>query len=204
MRNRRPQKGQKATAGKKKGERISNGDISDAENAAPLSSDSQAEPQHSDSEASATENKSVAEEEEEEDEEGAEEEEVEVVKKKTSAKKRKIEKEEEHDAKCLFPMNRIKMIAKSEGGDDMRLSHEAIFLLNKASEKFLELFCEEAYGETVNESKNYVAYHHLSSSVSKEPRFCFLSDLIPEKITAEEALKARELATSDPKVPTTN
>lgn len=56
------------------------------------------------------------------------------MKRKASAKKigKADDANDDADAKCLFPMNRIKMLAKSEGGDDMRLSHEAIFLLNKA------------------------------------------------------------------------
>uniref|UniRef100_A0A7N0RAT9 Transcription factor CBF/NF-Y/archaeal histone domain-containing protein n=1 Tax=Kalanchoe fedtschenkoi TaxID=63787 RepID=A0A7N0RAT9_KALFE len=210
MRNTRstPRKGQKPTTKTKKKGHVSNGDVTEAEVASPAtlsSPDSIPEPPYSDSVGS--DNKSVAEE-EDEVEEGAEEQEVEVVKKKTvlkqNGKKRKVEEEEEEEgAKCLFPMNRIRMIAKSEGEDDMRLSHEAIFLLNKASEKFLGHLCEEAYGETVNQRKNFVAYDHLSS-VSKNQRLCFLSDLIPEKISVEEALKERQLANCDPRDPTTN
>uniref|UniRef100_A0A7N1A703 Transcription factor CBF/NF-Y/archaeal histone domain-containing protein n=1 Tax=Kalanchoe fedtschenkoi TaxID=63787 RepID=A0A7N1A703_KALFE len=203
MRNTRrtPLKGQNPTPTRKKKGHVSNGDTAEAEGATPAppsSSDSLPEPPHSDSEGS--DNESVAE--EDEDDGGEEEKEVEVMKKKASGKhKRKVESEE---AKCLFPMNRVRMIAKSEGGDDMRLSHEAIFLINKASEKFLGQLCEEAYRETVIESNNSVAYDHLSSSVAKKQRLCFLSDLIPVKITSEEALKERQLANTDSKSPTAN
>ncbi|CAL5426545.1 unnamed protein product [Camellia sinensis] len=44
-----------------------------------------------------------------------------------------------------FPIHRISRIIKSED-PDIRTAQESVFLINKASEKFLELFCKEAYG----------------------------------------------------------
>ncbi|XP_010264713.1 PREDICTED: uncharacterized protein LOC104602644 [Nelumbo nucifera] len=93
---------------------------------------------------------------------------------------------------CRFPMNRIKRIVRNEG--DFRTTQESIFLFNKATELFLELFCEDAYACSVQDRKKSVGYKHLSSVVSKRKRYDFLSDFVPEKVRAEDALKERRLA----------
>ncbi|XP_057953090.1 DNA polymerase II subunit B3-1-like [Malania oleifera] len=92
-----------------------------------------------------------------------------------------------------FPMHRVSRIIKSEG-PDLRITHEAVFLINKASEKFLDLLCEDTYAYSVQGRKNYVAYNNLSSVVRKRRRFDFLSDFVPEKIKAEDALAERKKA----------
>ncbi|CAI9770823.1 unnamed protein product [Fraxinus pennsylvanica] len=113
--------------------------------------------------------------------------------------KRKIGKEEEEEENSgtttlyKFPMNRVSRIIKSEDSD-LRISQEAVFLVNKASEKFLELFCREAYACAFMDSKKHIGYNHLSSVVSKRRRFDFLSDFVPEKVKAEDALKQLSMA----------
>ncbi|KAL2488809.1 nuclear factor Y [Forsythia ovata] len=108
--------------------------------------------------------------------------------------KNKIEKEEEEEEKSeitalyKFPMNRVSRIIKSEDSD-LRISQEAVFLINRASEKFLELFCREAYACAFMDRKKQIGYNHLSSVVSKRRRFDFLSDFVPEKVKAEDASK---------------
>ncbi|XP_011089889.1 protein MNN4 isoform X1 [Sesamum indicum] len=111
------------------------------------------------------------------------------VKNKGKRRSRKAAEEEEKRENALyrFPMNRVSRIIKSENSD-LRISQEAVFLINRASEKFLQLFCREAYACTFLDRKNYTAYNHLSSVVSKRKRFDFLSDFIPEKLKAEDAL----------------
>ena len=58
-----------------------------------------------------------------------------VEKKKKKKRKKKEEEEEEEDeegADCRFPMRRVDRIIRS-GGSDYRLTHEAVFLINKAT-----------------------------------------------------------------------
>ncbi|KAK6144451.1 hypothetical protein DH2020_021271 [Rehmannia glutinosa] len=113
---------------------------------------------------------------------------------KHKGKKRSKKEEDESEAEeksenalYRFPMNRVSRIIKSDNSD-LRISQEAVFLINRASEKFLQLFCREAYACSFLEDKNYTAYNHLSSVVAKRRRFDFLSDFVPEKVKAEDAL----------------
>ncbi|KAF8395208.1 hypothetical protein HHK36_019151 [Tetracentron sinense] len=111
------------------------------------------------------------------------------------------EEEEEEELKkrknvvgsYCFPMQRIKRIIRSEG-DDFRITQESAFLINKAAGQFLELFGEDAYACSVEDGKKAVDYNHLSSVVCKGKRYDFLTDFVPEKIRAEDALAERRLA----------
>ncbi|KAK2987765.1 hypothetical protein RJ640_016360 [Escallonia rubra] len=132
---------------------------------------------------------------------------------KTDTKKRNKEKMEEKKESVLytFPMHRVNKMIKGEN-PDIRITQEAVFLINKASEKFLQLFCTEAYSCSFLDKKNHIAYKHLCSLVhlgivviaslfslgehsgipsvvGKRRRFDFLSDFVPEKVKAEDALK---------------
>ncbi|KAL5551599.1 hypothetical protein UlMin_001775 [Ulmus minor] len=80
--------------------------------------------------------------------------------------KRKIEGEvEEEEVKTnLFPMERIRRIVRSEDSG-LRISNDAFYLVNKATEKFLEKFCEEAYTSSVKDRKKSIAYKHLCNSL---------------------------------------
>ncbi|KAL5581255.1 hypothetical protein UlMin_013697 [Ulmus minor] len=109
--------------------------------------------------------------------------------------KRKIEEEDEVKMN-LFPMERIRRIVRSED-PDLRISNDAVFLVNKATEKFLEKFCEEAYASSVKDRKKSIAYKHLSSVVSKQKRYDFLSDFVPEKVKAKDALAERNSVKSE-------
>lgn len=111
-----------------------------------------------------------------------------------SKKKNKAPVEEDDDesgrengSQCKFPMNRIQKIMKDQDAS-AKLAQEAIFLANKASEKFLELYCREAYACAFLDHKKQVSYDHLASVVSKRKRFDFLSDIIPQRVKAEDAL----------------
>uniref|UniRef100_A0A6N2L6L1 Transcription factor CBF/NF-Y/archaeal histone domain-containing protein n=1 Tax=Salix viminalis TaxID=40686 RepID=A0A6N2L6L1_SALVM len=100
---------------------------------------------------------------------------------------------EEDGTACRFPMARIKRIIKSEDSDSL-LSQDVVFLVNKATEKFLEQFSDEAYDCSVQDRKKSLAYKHLSTVVSKRRRFDFLSDFVPGKLKAKDALADRKLA----------
>ncbi|TXG73869.1 hypothetical protein EZV62_002448 [Acer yangbiense] len=67
-------------------------------------------------------------------------------------------------------------------------------------EKFLEQFCEDAHAQCVKDRKKSLSYQHLgnlsfykASVVSKQRRYDFLSDFVPEKIKAEAALAESKL-----------
>ncbi|XP_058729823.1 DNA polymerase II subunit B3-1-like [Vicia villosa] len=88
----------------------------------------------------------------------------------------------------VFPMSRIRTIIKAEISD-LRVTQEAILAINKATEKFLEQLALEAYACCAQDRKKYLSYNHLSNVVSKQKRFDFLSDFVPEKVKAEDALR---------------
>ncbi|KAI3986216.1 hypothetical protein MKX01_004360, partial [Papaver californicum] len=79
-------------------------------------------------------------------------------------------------------------------GFDFRITQEAVFLINKATEQFLEQFTEDARANVLKDRKKAVAYKHVSSVVTKTKRYDFLSDFLPEKIKAEDASSERKLA----------
>ncbi|EEF29779.1 DNA polymerase epsilon subunit, putative [Ricinus communis] len=112
------------------------------------------------------------------------------------SKKRKIKEddigESENGTMCSFPMARIKRIIKTEDIGS-KLTQDVVFLVNKATEMFLEQFCEEAYECAVREENESLAYKHLSSVVSGQRRFDFLSDFVPKQLKAKEALRRRTL-----------
>nr|XP_027086393.1 chromatin accessibility complex protein 1 [Coffea arabica] len=133
--------------------------------------------------------KAVAEEEEREQESSGKKEMKNSKKKKNmvAVEEGDDENEREEGPQCKFPMNRIQKIMKDHDAS-ARLAQEAIFLANKASEKFLELYCREAYACAFLDHKKQVSYDHLASVVSKRKRFDFLSDIIPQRVKAEDAL----------------
>ncbi|KAK1398454.1 DNA polymerase epsilon subunit 4 [Heracleum sosnowskyi] len=104
-------------------------------------------------------------------------------------KKSMVKKEEnENGALYAFPMNRVTRIVKSEN-PDVKLSAEAAFLFNKASEKFLELFSKEAYACASKDGNKKIEYQHLASLIPGNTRFDFLSDFVPAKVKVADALK---------------
>ncbi|XP_043696697.1 DNA polymerase epsilon subunit 4-like [Telopea speciosissima] len=145
--------------------------------------DSQEEEAKSSNNSNQNSNLAPKEEEEEEEKEAAEEE--------NNIKRKKI-LSNGVTVSGSFPIHRIKRMIRSEG--DFRNTGEAIFLINKATEKFLESLAEDAYASCVQDRKKTVNYKHLSSVVSKTKRYDFLSDFVPEKIRAEDALEETRLA----------
>ncbi|KAG2323969.1 hypothetical protein Bca52824_006697 [Brassica carinata] len=101
------------------------------------------------------------------------------------------------DAKMIrFPMNRIRRIMRSDNSAP-QIMQDAVFLVNKATELFIERFSEEAYGSSVKDKKKFIHYKHLSSVVSNEARYEFLGDCVPEKLKAEVALEEWERSMTD-------
>ncbi|KAI3676946.1 hypothetical protein L1987_86562 [Smallanthus sonchifolius] len=110
-----------------------------------------------------------------------------VASKKKNEKTKKMKEEKDESLLYQIPMSRLSRIIRSED-PNVRITQEAVYVINKASEKFLQEFTTEAYASTFLEHKKYIDYKHLSSVVSKRRRFDFLSDFVPEKVKAEDAL----------------
>ncbi|KAE8038866.1 hypothetical protein FH972_011336 [Carpinus fangiana] len=128
-----------------------------------------------------------------------------TVSKKGKQKRRveEVNEEEEvgekevNDAKMhRFPMNRIKTIARSEDSG-LRITQEALYLLNKATDTFLEQFTKDAHACCVQDRKKSLGYKHLSLVVSKRSRYDFLSDFVPEKVKAQDALAERKVTETE-------
>ncbi|KAK8655061.1 hypothetical protein V6N13_107653 [Hibiscus sabdariffa] len=112
---------------------------------------------------------------------------------KPNNKRKRKEKVEENGGGgeatvCRFPMNRIKRIIKSEDSSTA-ISQDVVFLVNKATEMFLEKFSEDGYKCSVKDRKKSLSYKHLATVVHERKRYDFLSDYVPQKIKAEDALK---------------
>ncbi|XP_072983352.1 uncharacterized protein [Typha latifolia] len=130
------------------------------------------------------------------------------VKKKMTTKRDKVDIESNDSsspfrypalgsAACSFPMSRVRRLVRSDGGNGnaasagTRTTPDAVFLINRASELFLEKFAEDSYRGVAKERKKSVSYLHLSSTVNNQKRYEFLSDFVPAKVSAEDALRAR-------------
>ncbi|KDP44071.1 hypothetical protein JCGZ_05538 [Jatropha curcas] len=117
------------------------------------------------------------------------------TKKSNSKRKEQAEEDnEEGEAEITFrfPMARIKrIITREESG--LQLNQDVVFLVNKATEKFIQQFCEEGYDCSVRDRKKSLGYKHLSSVVREQRRFDFLSDFVPDKLNAQDALAQMKL-----------
>ncbi|XP_028756993.1 nuclear transcription factor Y subunit C-6 [Neltuma alba] len=99
--------------------------------------------------------------------------------------------EEKENAKMNeLPMSRIKRIMKAED-PDLRASEEAIFVISKATVKFLKQFTRESHACSVGDQKKFLGYQRLSGVVGKQRRYDFLLDYVPEKLKAEDALRKK-------------
>ncbi|XP_076908853.1 DNA polymerase II subunit B3-1-like, partial [Bidens hawaiensis] len=107
---------------------------------------------------------------------------------KSNKNKMKLKEDiNENSSSYQIPMSRVSRIIKTQD-PNIRITQEAVYIINKASEKFLQVFTTEAYANAFLERNKCIDYQHLSSIVSKRRRFDFLSDFVPEKVKAEDAL----------------
>ncbi|XP_042419399.1 protein PXR1-like [Zingiber officinale] len=104
------------------------------------------------------------------------------------------DEEEAGNVSCSFPMSRVRRLMRLEGGNAnvtiTGIASNAVFLVNKASEMFLEKFVEDSYSRGTKRQKKSLNYNDLSSTVHGQKGYEFLSDFVPEKMRAEDALKA--------------
>ncbi|CAN1249620.1 DNA polymerase II subunit B3-1 [Linum perenne] len=95
---------------------------------------------------------------------------------------------------CRFPMARIRRIMTSEAPNlhPGLEGQDVVFLVNRATEMFLEKFSEEGHRSAIDDRKKSLDYKHLATVVSQSKRFDFLSDFVPLKVKAVDALEARK------------
>ncbi|KAK6926816.1 Transcription factor CBF/NF-Y/archaeal histone domain [Dillenia turbinata] len=143
-----------------------------------------------------------------------------------------VEKKSENNL-YKFPIYRVEKIIRSEN-PDYRISQEAMYVIDKAAEMFVEIFSEDAHAASATDRKKLIDYKHLccpfsgpklsyysfdgyvdgfetmikksnlkclcsahkdveqspkkSSVVCKRRRLDFLSDFVPGRLKAEDAL----------------
>eukprot|EP01132_Coremiostelium_polycephalum_P000963 gene963-1226_t len=81
-----------------------------------------------------------------------------------------------------LPIARVKRIMKHDK-DVKHISNDALMLIAKSTELFLDYIVKEAYKKTSSEKKKILSYKDLSSTVKDLDNLEFLSDIIPEKFT---------------------
>ncbi|KAF3335156.1 histone H1.3 [Carex littledalei] len=101
-----------------------------------------------------------------------------------------IDDEIEAGGACQFPMSRLRRLVRTDD-PTTRTTLDSIFLINKASEMFLEKLAQDSFINMIKERKKSLQYNHVSSSVQDKKRYEFLSDFVPEKVKAANALEER-------------
>ncbi|KAI9164571.1 DNA-directed DNA polymerase epsilon, subunit C [Blastocladiella emersonii ATCC 22665] len=79
----------------------------------------------------------------------------------------------------VFPVSRIKKIIK-EDQDVEVVSQEAVFLIAKAAEMFLEKLAWEACQTAEGEKRKMVQYRDVVRVAESVDEFFFLEDILPE------------------------
>ncbi|KAK1305899.1 hypothetical protein QJS10_CPA10g00384 [Acorus calamus] len=79
---------------------------------------------------------------------------------------------------CRFPESRVRRLMRAEApGDGFRATKDAVFLVNKATERFLQVLSGDACACSLRDRKRCIGYKHLY--------------FVPKKVKAKEALEAR-------------
>ncbi|KAI4385506.1 hypothetical protein MLD38_003524 [Melastoma candidum] len=89
---------------------------------------------------------------------------------------------------CRLPLNRVRTMVRSDD-PNIRVTNESYFLICKATEYFIEQLCDDAFSLAASHGlKKLLKYDHLASLVYNMDRYDFLSDYVPLKIKAKDAL----------------
>lgn len=91
---------------------------------------------------------------------------------------------------ALIPMTRVRTIMKSSP-EITTINQDTLFIVCKATELFIRKFCMDAYKDSNKSSE--LDYKKLADLVSKDDKFQFLSEIVPFKVKAKEALKDIEI-----------
>ncbi|CAF0868287.1 unnamed protein product [Brachionus calyciflorus] len=89
----------------------------------------------------------------------------------------------------LVPMTRVRTIMKSSP-EITQINQDVLFVVAKATELFINQFVRDSF-KNVNKSEE-LDYKKLADLVVKEEKFDFLSEIVPHKIKAKDALKEIE------------
>ncbi|EGC32707.1 hypothetical protein DICPUDRAFT_155311 [Dictyostelium purpureum] len=99
----------------------------------------------------------------------------------TADKKKKVSRSaRSHDTQ--LPIARIKRIMKNDK-DVKLISSDALMLVTKSTELFLDYFCKEAYKKTKSQGRKILSYKDISSAIKDIENLTFLTEIVPEKIT---------------------
>ncbi|RXK40568.1 hypothetical protein M231_02220 [Tremella mesenterica] len=126
----------------------------------------------------------LEEEEEEEDQEDPKPKKKRIIKQRQSLA-------EKQPGTTIFPISRVKRIAKTDKELDM-MTGEATFMISVATEYFIKHFMEEGYTKARLDKRRIVNYKDMAAVVQRSEEFDFLRDVIPMPIPISEALERRK------------
>ncbi|KAL6068670.1 hypothetical protein QOT17_008088 [Balamuthia mandrillaris] len=87
-------------------------------------------------------------------------------------------KEQATRMQAVFPITRIKKIVKSDP-DVKLISTDAVHMISKSTELFLDYLTKQAYTYTQEEGKKTLQYRDLAKCVEEVDVLDFLLDIIP-------------------------
>ncbi|CAG9759956.1 unnamed protein product [Ceutorhynchus assimilis] len=93
--------------------------------------------------------------------------------------------EEKKSRSTVFPLGKINTIMKSSS-DHEHATKESIVLVAKATELFIQKLAPECYKA---KNGNKLDYDHIMEVVHATPKYKFLKDIVPKKITVLEFKK---------------
>ncbi|KAF2075805.1 hypothetical protein CYY_002888 [Polysphondylium violaceum] len=149
--------------------------------------DSKEKEKDDDDEESSDNDEEVEEEDEEEDEEADDEDESSSKKKdkkdtKSTPASATTATRKPRSSATQLPIARVRRIMKSDK-DVKIISADALFLVTKSTEMFLDYLVKEAYKKTTGDSRKILSYKDLAAAVGDIDSLEFLDDIIPEKVT---------------------
>ena len=86
----------------------------------------------------------------------------------------------------LVPMTRVRTIMKSSP-EITQINQDVLFVVAKATELFINQFSREAFKNCSKVEE--MEYRKLADLVAKDEKFDFLSEIVPHKVKAKDALK---------------
>ncbi|CAM9788362.1 unnamed protein product [Discosporangium mesarthrocarpum] len=95
-----------------------------------------------------------------------------------AAKRPRTESQKRNRGDNGFPKGAVKRIMKL-GEDTRNVSTEALVLITKASELFLERFAKETLGQAQREGRRTIKYQDLSDVRMADPNLIFLEAVVP-------------------------
>ena len=96
-----------------------------------------------------------------------------------------VKEEPKKKEPLLIPKAAVKRIMKIDK-DVNQVANDAVILVAKATELFLEKLTREAYGVAEKENRKQIKYEDLSDAREKDPDLSFLEHIMPTPLQLEE------------------